>query len=336
MIRGMSVDGGASPGQQEPATRGFLFADLRGYTDYVERHGDDAGAALLDRYRRMVREVVARQSGAEVRTEGDSFYVLFPSASRAVQAALDIVAAAADETAARPDAPIRVGVGVHAGETAETAEGPVGSAVNVAARICAQAKAGEVLVSDTVRGLTRTRQVGTFEPVGTRRLKGIGGADGVYRVVPPGTARATVIAPVQRSPWLYLAAAHRVAIALMPIYSCSPQRFSSTRRHQLVLCFGRHHARAIYLTPRPGVHHRYQRPYKAHPQLLTVPIIADPLHRKVMESTVANRLGLGRGIVERLYGWTSGRCPPTRDLHILDPSGSGTSPVRATMNHRVE
>lgn len=222
MIRAMSVDGGVSPGQQEPATRGFLFADLRGYTDYVERHGDDAGAALLDRYRRMVRKVVARQSGAEVRTEGDSFYVLFPSASRAVQAALDIVAAAADETDAQPEAPIRVGVGVHAGETAETTEGPVGSAVNIAARICVQAKAGEVLVSDTVRGLTRTRQIGTFEPVGPRRLKGIAEPMVLYRVVPPGPsgADATQRGPISRARrWLYAIAAILALLSLLlPLY----------------------------------------------------------------------------------------------------------------------
>lgn len=183
----MTVEPGATDNQQEPATRGFLFADLRGYTDYVERHGDEAAAKLLERYRRMVRDVVARHAGAEVRTEGDSFYVLFRSASRAVVAGLEIVTEAVRESAEHPEAPIRVGIGIHAGETQETAEGPVGSAVNLAARICAQAQAGEVLVSDTVRGLTRTRQVGTYEALGTRRLKGIGEPVAVYRVVPPGT-----------------------------------------------------------------------------------------------------------------------------------------------------
>src|SRR5688500_5858195 len=119
-------------------TRGFLFADLRGYTDYVERRGDADAAKLLDRYRIVIRDVVSRQQGAAIRTEGDSFFVLFPSASRAVTAALEIVAAATEASKEDAAAPIRVGVGVHAGETAELPEGPVGSAVNLAARICAQ------------------------------------------------------------------------------------------------------------------------------------------------------------------------------------------------------
>jgi class 3 adenylate cyclase len=61
-------------------TNGFLFADLRDYTRYVESHGDRAAAALLDAYRELVRAAVAEFGGAEIKTEGDSFYVVFPSA----------------------------------------------------------------------------------------------------------------------------------------------------------------------------------------------------------------------------------------------------------------
>jgi class 3 adenylate cyclase len=47
----------------------FLFADLRDYTRFVETHGDRAGAALLDRYRELVRGAVAASDDAEIRTE---------------------------------------------------------------------------------------------------------------------------------------------------------------------------------------------------------------------------------------------------------------------------
>jgi hypothetical protein len=148
----------------------------------VESNGDEEAARLLDRYRAMVRSVVARHAGAEVRTEGDSFYVLFPTASRAVAAALGIVEEAARRLEADPAYPIRVGVGVHAGEAVETPEGPVGSAVNLAARLCSIAAPGEVLVSDTVRGLLRTRGSLGFEAAGVRRLKGIEEPVTVFRV----------------------------------------------------------------------------------------------------------------------------------------------------------
>lgn len=169
---------GAAPSR----TNGFLFADLRDYTGYVESHGDQAAAALLEAYRTLVRSAVADFGGAEIKTEGDSFYVVFPSASSAVQCGLAILRAAA-ERAASEGAPIRVGIGVHAGETVETSEGYVGSAVNVAARVCSQARPGELLVTDTVRALTRTFLPVSFVDRRSRRLKGIPEPVVMYRVV---------------------------------------------------------------------------------------------------------------------------------------------------------
>ncbi len=167
------ADAAAPDAAERHLTRGFLFADLRGYTAYVEARGDTAAAGLLDVYRRLVRDVVRRFGGAEIKTEGDSFYVVFPSASDAVRCGLAIAAAAASASAEDPGQPIRVGVGVHAGESTETAEGYVGSAVNIAARLCAQAAPGEVLVSDTVRGLMRTSGEIGFASRGRKHLKGI-------------------------------------------------------------------------------------------------------------------------------------------------------------------
>ncbi len=162
------------------STHGFLFADLRDYSAFVEDHGDHAAAELLARYRTLVRTVIATYQGAEVRTEGDSFYVVFPSASTAVFGGMAILAAAA-----QTEPPLRVGVGVHAGETADTGEGPVGSAVNIASRVCAQASAGELLATDTVRTLTRTLVPFRFLARGTPQLKGISEPIALYRVADP-------------------------------------------------------------------------------------------------------------------------------------------------------
>jgi hypothetical protein len=103
-------------------TRGFLFSDLRDYTAFIERNGDAAAAQLLETYRRLVRDVVRRFGGAEIKTEGDSFYVVFPSASDAVRCGVAIVDAAAVASANAPERPIHVGIGVHAG-VAGTDEG---------------------------------------------------------------------------------------------------------------------------------------------------------------------------------------------------------------------
>jgi class 3 adenylate cyclase/ABC-type branched-subunit amino acid transport system substrate-binding protein len=159
----MAVDQGGT------ITRGFLFADLRGYTDFVEQRGAAAAAELLTRYRTLAREEVGRFGGAEIKTEGDSFYVVFDSVSNAVRCGLAITSAAR----ASDDQPIRVGVGIHAGETIEADGGYVGSPVNIAARICAQAGPGEVLVSETVRALTMTLLPVHFKSRGRRQLKGV-------------------------------------------------------------------------------------------------------------------------------------------------------------------
>ena len=173
-----------------------MFADLRGQTDFVETRGDHAGATLIERYRRIVREVVAAEQGREIRTEGDSFYIVFDSASGAVQAGLAIQAAAT----ADPEEPVRLGVGIHAGEAVSTSEGYVGAAVNLAARVCTQAGAGEVVVSDTVRGLTRTYLDVDFLPIGSRRPKGVTEPVPLYRVAARGAAPAVhpVVVPRRR------------------------------------------------------------------------------------------------------------------------------------------
>ncbi|MBA2264953.1 MAG: hypothetical protein H0W17_01055 [Chloroflexi bacterium] len=174
--------------ENEPASvaRGFLFADLRNYSAWVERHGDHAAAGLLREYRGVVRQAVAEFDGAEIKTEGDSFYVVFGSPSAAVRCGLQILELAAASQGAG-GGPIPVGVGVHAGETVSTDEGYVGSVVNIAARVCAQAAAGELLVTDAVRSLTRTYLDVTFRPRGRKRLKGISEPISLYRITPAGT-----------------------------------------------------------------------------------------------------------------------------------------------------
>jgi hypothetical protein len=104
---------------------------------------------------------------------------------------LAIVAAAMEASDADPTLPIHVGVGIHAGETVETTEGFVGSAVNTAARICAQAGPNEVFVSGTVRALTGGVVDASFVPVGRRRLKGLVEPIQLFRVAGPGAAPAT-------------------------------------------------------------------------------------------------------------------------------------------------
>jgi class 3 adenylate cyclase len=200
--------GAATP--QRSATRGFLFADLRGYSTYTDQHGDEAARDLIRRFRALTRTEIEAHAGAEIRTEGDSFYVVFDSVADAVGAGLAIIAAA-ESASMEPDAPrIRVGVGIHAGEARDGAEGIVSSAVNIAARVCAAARPGELLVTDTVRSLTRTILPVHFEPRGRRRLKGIAEPIALFRV-----SGSTSTATARRKPWAAIGGAFVAGVAVI-------------------------------------------------------------------------------------------------------------------------
>lgn len=197
-----------------PSYRCFLFADLRGYTSYIERAGNAAGVELLDGYLAITRAAVTQYDGAEIKVEGDGFHAVFPSASSAVMCALAIVRAADEATTTRPDRPMRVGIGVHAGEAVETADGFIGSAVNLASRVCDTAAAGEVLVTGTVRGITQASIPVTFVSRGRRRLKGIDEPVELFAALPQGDKVAAPPSSM-RMRWLAVGAAVVVALAVV-------------------------------------------------------------------------------------------------------------------------
>src|SRR5512138_3053730 len=103
---------GAARKKPTITTRAFLFSDLRDYTSYVEAKGDAAAARLLREYRTLVRREVARHEGAEVKTEGDSFYVVFDSSSAALECAAAILRSADEQNRKDPTSALRIGVGL--------------------------------------------------------------------------------------------------------------------------------------------------------------------------------------------------------------------------------
>jgi class 3 adenylate cyclase len=164
------------------ATLTFLFADLREYTSFVEEHGDAAATALIKDFRRVVRAQLAVVGGGEIKTEGDSFYLVFTTAHGALQCAVAILNEAEHATSAYPTRPMSVGIGIHAGEPVELERQFVGSAVNLAARLGSAAQSGELLISETVRGLLRTSGMPPLTERPDLSLKGIRDAPRAYAV----------------------------------------------------------------------------------------------------------------------------------------------------------
>src|SRR4029453_9908376 len=97
----------------------FLFTDIEGSTKLLHEIGPEAYAQALLKHRRILREAFARHGGVEVDTQGDAFFVAFPTAARAVRAARESQGALAE-------GPIRVRMGLHTGAPHLTGEGYVG------------------------------------------------------------------------------------------------------------------------------------------------------------------------------------------------------------------
>ncbi|MEX0630251.1 MAG: adenylate/guanylate cyclase domain-containing protein [Chloroflexota bacterium] len=118
----------------------FLFTDVEGSTKLLDDLGAESYADALAEHRRAVREAVTAHGGVEIDTQGDAFFIAFPTADGALAAA-----AAAREALA--GGPLRVRMGIHTGTPHRSAEGYVGTDVHRAARIAAAGHGGQVLVS---------------------------------------------------------------------------------------------------------------------------------------------------------------------------------------------
>jgi len=150
----------------------FLFTDIEGSTQLVQRLGDHYGDLLAD-YRRLIRASVDTHGGYEVDNQGDAFFFAFPRASSALDAS--IAGQRAFLTQVWPgQVSVRARMGLHTGEPrlAETG-GYVGMDVHRAARICHAGNGGQILLSDVTRALVEADlpPETTLRDLGEHRLK---------------------------------------------------------------------------------------------------------------------------------------------------------------------
>ena len=139
----------------------LLFTDIEGSTKLLDELGD-AYAGLLAEHRRVLRDVFDRHGGVEVDTQGDAFFVAFPTVSGALSAAFETQTALSGGQ-------ISVRVGVHTGEPTVTEDGYVGMDVHRGARIAAAGHGGQVLISQATYDLAG--QGSPLIDLGEHRLK---------------------------------------------------------------------------------------------------------------------------------------------------------------------
>ncbi len=149
-----------------------MFTDIVDSTSRAADLGDRQWTAVLEAHHAAVRAQLARYGGKEVRSTGDGFFATFDGPARAIACAHSAVNAVADLG-------LEIRVGIHTGEV-ELLGGKVeGIAVHIGARIAAEARPCEVLVSGVVRDLAAGSGIG-FEERGVRALKGVPGEWRLY------------------------------------------------------------------------------------------------------------------------------------------------------------
>jgi predicted ATPase/class 3 adenylate cyclase len=164
----------------------LLFTDVEGSTRLLHELGEQYVGALAD-HRDLLRAEAAARGGYEVDTQGDAFFFAFARATDAVAAAASAQRALAGHT--WPDGrELRVRMGIHTGEPSVTREGYVGVDVHRAARICAAAHGGQVVLSQTTRDLLDEQALDGIgvRDLGDHRLKDLSERQRLFQLVLPG------------------------------------------------------------------------------------------------------------------------------------------------------
>jgi predicted ATPase/class 3 adenylate cyclase len=166
----------------------FLFTDIEGSTRLLREIGDSY-RAVQDDHMGLMREAIAKGGGREIRTEGDSFFVVFPSATGAVEAAAAAQRSFAEHAWSHGE-PLRVRMGLHTGEGRLGGDDYLGIDVNRAARIAAAAHGGQVLLSEATRALVaETLPDGvSLRSLGEHRLKDFDHPQPIHQLVIDGLA----------------------------------------------------------------------------------------------------------------------------------------------------
>jgi class 3 adenylate cyclase/YHS domain-containing protein len=144
----------------------FAFLDLAGFTALTETHGDEAAAALIERFGTLVADALANEARL-VSIVGDGAFLAAAGPAEALRVLERLLRLLHNER----DFPM-LRAGLHHGEAAERGGQFYGNAVNIAARIAGYARGGQVLCSETVVAAARASGVPT-QSLGSVSLKNL-------------------------------------------------------------------------------------------------------------------------------------------------------------------
>ena len=170
----------ASMGEEiDAAFRAIMFTDLKDSTLMATMFGDSKALHLLRIHNALTRTALREFRGTEVKHTGDGIMASFTNVADAVECGIQIQESFAAHNAANPEEALHVRIGLSAGEPIEEDGDLYGKAVNMAARLCAHAETGQVLVAQVVKENCQSSRL-TFAAAKEINPKGFEGTMQVY------------------------------------------------------------------------------------------------------------------------------------------------------------
>ena len=150
-----------------------MFTDMVGYTALGQKN-ESLSLTLVEEQRKIIRPILGKHNGREVKTMGDAFLVEFLSALDAARCAYDIQRAIREFNFSMPeDKRIRLRVGIHLGDVVESENDISGDAVNVASRIETLAEDGGVCLTLEVYNQVKNKFDLPLKSLGPRSLRNV-------------------------------------------------------------------------------------------------------------------------------------------------------------------
>ena len=166
----------------------FLFTDIEASTRMAQALGEGY-RPVLHQHRAILRETIGTYDGAELLTEGDSFFIAFHDATHALHACVTAQRAMDTYPWPTPTAQPRVRMGLHTGHAVPYGGEYASHEVHRAARVASAAHGGQVLCSGTTAARAELPDSAWLLDLGLHRLRGFDDAERLYQLVAPGLDR---------------------------------------------------------------------------------------------------------------------------------------------------
>lgn len=193
----------------------ILFADLSGFTALTEAHGDERATAIVLRFYDMARSVL-RDGAILVKTIGDEVMIVCSSARSCVLIALELQAL----VNAEPAFPM-MRAGLHVGPVTEAAADFFGNAVNIAARVAACAKSGQLLCTEAIASRLGSPPPCLVSRIGPAAMKNVQHEVVIYALRCDDVVKQSFVDPVCRMHVSAGDAAGHVCHGGEDVYFCS-------------------------------------------------------------------------------------------------------------------